>query len=253
MKYEGFNVKLSVETGKIKLGEIKNGSLPVTLLSKGKVVQKIDLDLAGMLCKFHENIQILETGARGGNRIVAFEAEASTSLISDNYECYGTLKLQAPRSFWKARMKRLAGALGHDVFRGVVEIRSKVKNGHFWRYNSSSLDLLIVESVNFERVDFPKVRETFDRFCRSVNAFFVEEAEFPQPMTVHDSVKDIRSTKVDITVTFSLNERLLDSRSALLRGYADWFREAGEIPQQPSKPEIPEKTDGQQGIVLVPK
>ena len=254
MKYEGFSVKLSVETGKIKLGKIKNGSLPVTLLSKGKVVGKIDLDVAGMLCTFRENVQCLETGARGGNRIVAFEAEVSTSLISSNYECYGTLKLQAPKQFWKDRMKRLTGAVGHDVYRGVVEIRSKVKNGHFWRFSSSSLDLLVAESVNFQRVDFPKVREMFEKYCRAVNAFFTEEAEFPQPMTVHDSVKDFRGEKVDITVTFSLNERLLDSRSELIRAHNDWFREAGEI--RPERPErkIPEdSTSGQQGIILVPK
>lgn len=244
---------MTTESGKITLGKISpSGNLRVRLFSGKRLLNLIDVDIEGLISKFHENIAMLERQCREGSLIIGFQGEASTSLISDNRECYGVLKVQPPRSFWKDRMKRLTHAEGRVVYRGVIEITSEVKNGHFHRYTSSPLDYLVAESPNFQRVNFPKVREAFEKVCRSVNAFFSEDADFPQKMTVHDSAMDTRGTKVEITVTFSIDATILDSRTALIKAHNNWVRERGELltkPQKP-KPQVAQSAVGQQGMVI---
>lgn len=251
MKYEGFSVDLSTESGKIKLGKIKNGNLPVTLLSKDKIVGKIDVDIAGMVARFHQGIHELETEARNeGHRVTAFSSEVSTTLLSDDHQCHGTLKIHAPRSYQKEREKRLSHGKVKTMYRQLLRIESEVKGAHFRNFRSSPVDVLVAETPNFQRVNFEKVDAAFRNYCAQISAFFQQEGAFPEPLTVEDSASDSYGSKVKISVTFSVDSSVLESRRGLIRGHNNWFRERGELPQKPKQ--VSQDTSGQQGIVQPP-
>lgn len=252
MKYRGFEIEVVEEAGKIKLGKIKNGRLPVSLFSRGKRVQSIDVDIDGHISQFYERIERLETEARKGNRIIGFDGEISTSLVSDDQRVMGILKLKAPKSFWQDRKKRLSEDHARALYRSVVSIDSVVENGHFHVFRRDVTDALMAESLNFEPIHFKKVQDAFNSYCRRIDGFFLENAPLPEPLTVEDEATDNYDSLVKIKVVLSVNPEVVSDRSRLIQASRIWLRGRGEPKPKPKPTSVPMKPEsklGQQGMV----
>jgi len=246
---ENFNVEIKTESGTIKHGKkIERGNITVHLFWNKKEVGKISKDIAGMESQFFERLRITENQARMGRHIRQHEGEISSTIRSDCGRVVGSVKLRATRKFWKNYRKSISEAKFSVIHNDLLRISAKVKNGHFHNYSHSPLDILTVESVNFQKLRFEKVEKAFHGFCGAIDAYFTQNTPIPEPLIVEDETLDSYGTTVKIKVKFSLNKEILADRTALIQGFRSWFRgregEAGNLQptkpqkQEPVKPEI---------------